>query len=209
MDGVLIDAKEWHYEALNKALALFGMQIEHYDHLSIFDGLPTRKKLEILSNEKGLPRELHTFINELKQKYTLEIIYTKCKPLFTHHYALSSLKQMGYQLAVCSNSIRKTIEIMLDKAGLLEFFEFYLSNQDVTHPKPHPEIYIKAIKKLGLTPAECLIVEDNLNGIKAAKASGAHLLQVHDVHDVNMTRITEALQKIEANQESKLILQET
>ena len=69
MDGVLIDAKEWHYEALNKALNLFGYNIERYEHLTSFDGLPTSVKLEKLTVEKGLPRSLHKFINEMKQKY--------------------------------------------------------------------------------------------------------------------------------------------
>ena len=54
MDGVLIDAKEWHYEALNRALALFGMPISRFEHLTTFDGLPTRKKLEMLSLELSL-----------------------------------------------------------------------------------------------------------------------------------------------------------
>ena len=86
MDGVLIDAKEWHYEALNKALGLFGFQVSRYDHLSTFDGLPTRHKLEMLSLERGLPKGLHSFINELKQQYTLETVYTRCKPTFAHQY---------------------------------------------------------------------------------------------------------------------------
>ena len=65
MDGVLIDAKEWHYEALNRALSLFGLSISRYDHLTTYDGLPTKKKLEMLSLERDLPRELHSFINEM------------------------------------------------------------------------------------------------------------------------------------------------
>lgn len=196
MDGVLIDAKEWHYEALNRALALFGLEINIYDHLSTFDGLPTKEKLQMLSNEKGLPRNLHSFINSLKQQYTQEIVYCKCKPNFHHQYALSSLKDMGYRLAVCSNSVRHSVETMLSKAGILELIEFYLSNQDVTHAKPHPEIYDKALRKLGLRPDECLVVEDNQNGIKAAQDSGAHVLQVYDVAEVNLTNILKSIEKI-------------
>ena len=63
MDGVLIDAKDWHYEALNRALKLFGYNISRYDHLVTFDGLPTRKKLEMLTREHGLPPSLHGFLN--------------------------------------------------------------------------------------------------------------------------------------------------
>lgn len=92
MDGVLIDAKDWHYEALNQALELFGYKISRYDHLVTFDGLPTKKKLEMLTIEKGLPKGLHKFINHMKQIYTMEHVYMKCKPLFCHQYALSKLK---------------------------------------------------------------------------------------------------------------------
>ena len=82
MDGVLIEAKDWHYEALNRALRLFGYEISRYDHLITYDGLPTAKKLEMLSIEKGLPQGLHKFINEMKQRYTIEIVNAKCKPMF-------------------------------------------------------------------------------------------------------------------------------
>lgn len=189
MDGVLIDAKDWHYQALNKALKLFGMEISRYDHLVTFDGLPTKKKLEMLSIERGLPRELHGFINKLKQQYTLEIVHQKCKPKFYHEFALSKLKMSNYKLAVCSNSIRNSVQIMLDKASLLGYMEFFLSNQDVKKGKPDPEMYDVAIKRLNLSPKECLIVEDNDHGIAAAKASGANVMEVESVEDVNYTNI--------------------
>ncbi len=197
MDGVLIEAKDWHYKALNKALQLFGMEISRYDHLVTYDGLPTKKKLEMLSSESGLPRELHKFINEMKQQYTMEIVYASCKPTFQHEYALSKLKNMGYKMAVCSNSIRNTIEIMLQKASLEEYFEFYISNQDVKNGKPDPEMYNKAIAKLGLTPKECMIIEDNENGIKAAKASGAWVMEVDVVEDVNIQNIEQHIKMFE------------
>ncbi len=86
MDGVLIDAKDWHYEALNKALALFGFSISRYDHLVTYDGLPTKKKLEMLTMECGLPKGLHQFINDLKQIYTMEMIFQKCKPIVNLYF---------------------------------------------------------------------------------------------------------------------------
>ena len=189
MDGVLIEAKDWHYEALNKALMLFGMEISRYDHLITYDGLSTSKKLEMLSRERGLSPRLHTFINDMKQQYTMKTIYTKCKPRFYHEYALAKLKNEGYRLSICSNSIKKTIEVMMDKAALSDYLEFYLSNQDVESPKPDPEIYNKAIKRLGLSPSNCMIVEDNEKGIQAAKASGAWVMEVSEVEDVNYQNI--------------------
>lgn len=197
MDGVLIDAKDWHFEALNKSLGLFGMEISRYDHLVSYDGLPTRKKLEMLSLERGLPTQLHNFINEMKQLFTTELVYIKCKPRFHHEYALSRLKQEGYRLAVASNSIRNTVQIMLEKSSLIGYLDFFLSNQDVVLCKPNPEIYIKAIQKLGLRPEECLILEDNENGKKAARDSGAWLMEINEVDDVNYTNIMRSITRIE------------
>ncbi len=199
MDGVLIEAREWHYEALNRALGLFGMEISRYDHLVTYDGLPTRKKLQMLTLERGLPEALHEFINEMKQVYTLEIVYAKCKPVFQHQYALSRLRAAGYRMAVCSNSILQTMDLMLQKASLVDFFEFYLSNEDVKKPKPDPEMYDTAIRRLQLEPAECLVVEDNANGIRSARDAGAHLLEVSDVAEVNYSNIVRRIREIEAS----------
>jgi beta-phosphoglucomutase-like phosphatase (HAD superfamily) len=69
LDGVLVDATEWHYEALNRALRLFGFGITRYEHLAGYNGLPTRRKLEMLSVEKGLPVALHGMVGRLKQVY--------------------------------------------------------------------------------------------------------------------------------------------
>lgn len=189
MDGVLIDAREWHYESLNKALNLFGYNISRYDHLVTFDGLPTKKKLEMLSLDAGLPKGLHNYINELKQQYTIDIIHSNCRPKFQHQFLLGRLKEKGLKLAVCSNSIRRTVELMMEKARLIDYFDLLMSNQDVVNGKPNPEIYLKAMNKLGVSPEECLIVEDNQNGIKAAKAAGANVMCVKDPEEVSYSNI--------------------
>ncbi len=189
MDGVLIDAKDWHYEALNRALNLFGFNISRYDHLVTFDGLPTRKKLEMLSREQSLPPALHGFINDLKQSYTLETVHAKCKPRFQHEYAMTHLKADGYKLAVASNSVRQSVELMMEKSQLRSYLDAIVSNQDVTHPKPAPDIYLKAAASMGVKPAECLVLEDNPNGIASARAAGCRVMVVHDISDVTYDRI--------------------
>jgi len=178
MDGVLIDAREWHYDALNRALGLFGYTIDRFDHLVTYDGLPTRRKLEMLTIDGGLPRSLHGFINALKQKYTMETVYSTCKPVFKHQYALARLQREGLRLVVASNSIRQTVDLMMERSSLAPYLEFTLSNEDVTAPKPDPEIYNTAIERLGLLPTECMILEDNPNGIRAAEDSGAQVMIV-------------------------------
>lgn len=189
MDGVLIEAKDWHYEALNKALSLFGLEISRYEHLTTFDGLPTKTKLKMITTLRGLPESLHQFINEMKQLYTMEMVYSLCKPRFHHEFALSKLKAEGYLMAVCSNSIRHTIEVMMQKAALDSYLDFIVSNEDVKNPKPDPEMYQFAIQKFGLNPKECMIVEDNENGIKAAMGSGANVMKIGEIEEVNYENI--------------------
>jgi len=198
MDGVIVDAKDWHYEALNRVLDLFGMAIDRDAHIASFDGLPTRRKLEILSKSRGFPLKLHAFANELKQSYTAEISHSKCRPIFHHQFALARLKQDGLKLAVCSNSIRQTVNLMMSLAGLDRYLDLQLSNEDVKAAKPDPEIYINAIQHFGIVPEESLIIEDNDHGIQAARASGGHVLVVGSTDDVTYSRINETIQRIDS-----------
>lgn len=198
MDGVLIDARDWHYVALNRALSLFGMTIDRDAHLATFDGLPTRRKLQILSASRGLPSSLHDFINALKQRYTVEMTHALCKPRFQQSYALSQLKKNGQHIAVCSNSIRQTVNLMMHLAQLEPFLDLQLSNEDVRVAKPAPDMYLEAMRRFKCEPAECLIVEDSEHGIEAARASGGHVLVVSSPADVTYARIMTAIAEANA-----------
>lgn len=198
MDGVLIDAKDWHYDALNRALEHFGYTISRESHLSTFDGLPTRQKLQMLSDSRGLPKGLHKFLNNLKQSYTLEISHQRCKPAFNHQYALSRLKEDGYKLGVCSNSVRQSIEAMMKLSALDCYLDHLISNQDVVKGKPDPEMYLKAMDVFDVKPEECLILEDNDHGIQAANASGGHLLKIGVPDDVTYLAIKTRIAEVEA-----------
>jgi HAD superfamily hydrolase (TIGR01509 family) len=197
LDGVLVDATEWHYEALNRALRLFGFDITRYEHLSSYNGLPTSKKLQMLSVEKGLPVPIHGMLNRLKQVYTRDEILTRCRPVFEKEYMLSRLHRDGYRLAVCSNSIRDSLELMIRQSGLSDYLEFVVSNEDVTRPKPDPEIYTAAIARMGVAPSEVLIVEDAPHGLEAARRSDAHVCRVDGFPEVDYVRIRAALDRIE------------
>lgn len=201
MDGVLIDARDWHYEALNRALGHFGLAISRFDHLVTYDGLPTRSKLEMLSRERGLPPFLHTFINQLKQRYTMELVWQHCRPRFAHEYALSRLKQDDMLVAVASNSIRATIDEMMRQAALDRYLDAIISSDDVTNGKPDPEIYVKAMASLGLKPWEVLVVEDNEKGIKAARGAGAAVLVVSDPSQVTYDAVAAEIRHLQERPE--------
>ena len=195
MDGVLIDAKDWHFEALNDALSLFGFFIDRGAHETRFDGLPTKVKLEILSEEQGLPRSLHPLINGVKQERTLRIAAATCHPRAQHLILIAALKRGGIRIGVATNSIRQTTEAMLNYAGILPLIDVVVTNQDVTFPKPHPEIYLKTMERLNSTPERTLVVEDNANGIAAARAAGCKVVEVANPDEVHIQRLIEYFPK--------------
>lgn len=186
MDGTLIDAQMWHYEALNDALEIFGLSISMKDHLARFDGLPTRQKLEILSEERGLPTSLFGVINEIKQERTLRLVSKYCFPRVEHLLLFQWLKEQDVKLAVATNSIRMTAQRMLEAGGIWPYLDAVITNEDISHPKPHPEIYQVAAKALGLEPRDCIAVEDNHFGIESAKSAGCEVVVVGGVEDVRI-----------------------
>lgn len=192
LDGVLCDSKDIHYHALNGALKSIDTKyvIPLDEHLSKYDGLNTTKKLKMLSEEKGLPIDSHDKIWKLKQSETIKII-NKYEINDRLQSVLASLKRDGHTIAVASNSIRETIKYVLLRTGLIEYIDFYYSNQDVKYPKPNVEMYLKCMIKAGVSPKETLIVEDSHIGRKAALDSGAYLFPVVDSHDVTYKSIRE------------------
>ncbi len=194
LDGVLVNMPEGHYEALNKALGLFGAKIEREEHISYFNGLPSRKKIEELEKQGRLPRGMKESINSIKQKYTKQIIPKYCIPDYSKIIMLKQLKKAGFKLACCSNSVKDTLHLMLESAQLFEYFDLIIGNDEVKNPKPHPEIYLKAFKKLNIEPKEGIIVEDAPHGIAAAKKSGGEVYEVRGVEDVHLSLFNNILQ---------------
>ena len=190
LDGVLIEAKQLHYEALNDALNLHAPNciISWNEHLSKFDGLKTKQKLEMLSKDKGLDRDLHNIVWEEKQRITNQ----KLKDIIPHSNLIELLKKLsedGFKIACCSNSIRKTVLTVLSKLDIIEYFDQILSNEDVKNSKPHPEIYWKVISEMGVIAEETLIVEDSPYGLLAAARTHAPILRVKSPKEVNIENL--------------------
>jgi len=194
LDGVLVEAKNIHYDALNEALGKYA--ISWQEHLSTYDGLKTTQKLQMLTEQKGLPIEEHDVIWETKQYITLQKL-KELKPNQTLQSVMNALVEDGYKIAVCSNSIRKTVLTVLSKLGIMEFMDYIISNEDVQNSKPHPEMYWRAISKMGCLPEETLIVEDSPYGLLAANRSNAHVLRVKNPTEVTYTNIFKKLTEIE------------
>ncbi len=198
LDGVLVDATEWHYESLNAALKeVCGFVIKRDEHISTFNGIPTIKKLEILNNQGRLDRKLFDKIWEKKQEKTFEVIE---KLAFTDASKIRLHEQTKNFKKVCvTNSIRKSAMLMLEKTGQSQYMDFVISNEDVRTPKPSPEGYKIAIEKLNLDVKECMIVEDSPKGLDAARQSGANVYEVSGYHEVTLENILNKISYFNTN----------
>jgi HAD superfamily hydrolase (TIGR01509 family) len=194
LDGVLVSAKEIHYDALNEALG-DKYAISWNEHLSTYDGLKTSQKLDMLTKTKGLPVAEHQSIWEYKQKYTLEML-NNLQPNTHLQEVISTLSETGYKLAVASNSIRKTVITVLAKLGIIEYFDLIISNEDVVNSKPHPEMYWTVMSKMKCLPEETLIVEDSPYGLLAAARSKSYILRVKNPQEVTYLNISNKLNEI-------------
>ena len=196
LDGVLIDSKQTHYEALNRALGEeYAISIE--EHLANYDGLPTRSKLNMLSEHKGLPTDRHALIARAKQKATVDILKETVGPRDDFTDMCRELKDRGYIVACASNAVRDTVKMSLLQLGIIEYFDFWYSNEDVNKPKPHFEMYFKCMLKANCKPNETLIIEDSHIGRQAVIDSGAHLLAVEDTKDIWLSKILDAIEEHE------------
>ena len=194
LDGVLIDAKKIHFEALNQCLDE-EYKISEKEHLSLYDGLKTFQKLEMLTMRKGLDPKLHSYINERKQTITRKM-FSKQEPIEEICKLFVRLEELGYKIGVCSNSVRRTVLTSLSGAKLIQHCSVILSNEDVKNAKPHPEIYWKAMSMMGVLPEETIIIEDSPAGLLAAQRSRANYIRVDNPYD---TTINNIISKIEGS----------
>ena len=201
LDGVLVDAKKIHFDSLNESLPN-EYKISLSEHLSKYDGLKTSEKLKMLNQEKGLPSNLFSEVWNKKQSLTL----LKLKNLEKSDNLINCLNYFtnkGYKLACCSNSIRKTVLTVLSKLGIIEFFDYIVSNEDVKNSKPHPEMYWKAISVMNCLPEETLIVEDSPFGLLAATRSKSNIMRVESPNDVTIDNINKHLNNLKMDTKPK------
>ena len=202
LDGVLLDTRELHFVALNKAIMAADPKYEITKEMALdrYDGMPTKVKLQMMTDELGLPTELHQQIYTQKQAMT-QLAIDEVVTVDEGKVALmKALRERGLTIGCCSNSITETIENLLTRCGVREYFDFIKSNQmapmDV-NPKPNPAVYLQCCAEHGLSPFECLVVEDSPMGRTAAFMSRCHVMPVLNHDEVTEESVLACIAKCE------------
>ena len=190
LDGVLINSKNIHFEALNRALIenKIKYQINYEDHLKTFDGLPTSRKLEILNKKKLVPKKLNKKIKSKKNLITRKLLKENLK-FDKNIFVLFQKLSKKFKLGIATNAIQETLEIAIKKLRIGKFLNFSISTEKLENSKPHPEIYLRSIVNLNTKPKNTLILEDSHNGRIAAKEAGARLMPIKSLNDVTYKNV--------------------
>lgn len=171
MDGVLIDTEPLHYKVWQEVFAERGLSIDYENYKDCIGS--TRKFLyELILKNYGRdfrddPTIPKRFI-EIKDKFLNENGIPQIEGVVE---TVKALHEKGYMLAVASSSPLRYINFAMEKLGIASCFDLLFSGEQVKNPKPAPDTFLAVSEKLGISPDECVVIEDSENGSKAARAA--------------------------------------
>jgi beta-phosphoglucomutase len=175
MDGVLVDSEKFICEAATRMFAEHCVYVEPEDFLP-FVGSGENRYLGGVAEKYRFPFDLEQDKTRTYEIYE-ELVKGKLKPLNGVVSFIGECRKRGLKLAVATSADMVKMVINLREIGIsAETFDATITGMEVENKKPDPEIFLKAAQKLGLKPEECLVVEDAVNGVKAAKAAGCKCL---------------------------------
>lgn len=171
MDGVLVDSEPLHLEVEHKIFEELGLDIPEEEHFRLIGMVPL-KIWSILRDRYGLEEE-PAELKQREQNRKYDLFQQREIPLVDGvEGLLQSLQGKDHPLALASSSPRQIIDLFTSKTETQPYFEFLLSGEEVPNGKPEPDIFLEAARRLGASPASCVVIEDSANGVRAAKAAG-------------------------------------
>src|SRR6266487_3224686 len=183
LDGVLADSEPWWNEIDKKFLGEYGVAYRGEYHRNVL-GVSYRLAVEFYKKTFGLSaptEELMRRRGEIAADF-----FTKRVGLFPSTRAvLTELRQMNLHLAVATSSVGASSRPILDRHRLTAFFEVIVTGEEIERCNPSPDIYLSAAEKLGVTADACLVIEDALSGIAAAKAAKMRVAAIPDTRFVD------------------------
>jgi len=172
MDGVLIDSEPAYLEMNLKMFEQFGIEMDEENYKALV-GIPSVPMWKFLKEKYELKNEVSEFIT-LEKKRMLEILDSDIitKPVTGIKELMDDLKSFNFKLSVASSSAKDNINFVLEKLKIKDNFEFIISGEDVVNGKPFPDIFLKVSDFFNISPEKCFVIEDSVNGIKAANSAG-------------------------------------
>jgi len=171
LDGTLVDSEYFHFDCWNEILAEVGVQLTYEDWIKNYAGVPLPVNAQRLIDKYGITIPYDELV-ERREKLTLERFKTNDVNLMPHVLEnLDLYTRKGLTLALVTSSPRQDVEAIFARNGLKHFFKLIITRSEVTNSKPDPESYNVCVEQLSLDKSECIVFEDTLNGVKAAKAA--------------------------------------
>lgn len=175
MDGVLLDSEPFICKAACMMFAERGLQVKPEDFIP-FVGAGENRYIGGVAEKYSFPVDITEAKRRTYEIY-LEIIKGRLRPLPGVHEFLGACRKAGKKMALATSADYVKAEGNLREIGLpMSTFDAVITGNDVVHKKPHPEIFVTSARKLGLDPRTCLVVEDAVNGVAAARAAGSRCL---------------------------------
>jgi HAD superfamily hydrolase (TIGR01509 family) len=179
MDGTLLDSEAVYIAGMQEAAQTLGLPLP-LDLCHAMVGVPSHECNLMLQDHYGQGFDLTVFRGHFSKSVQRQMSErVPVKPGVVE--LLDFLKARGLPLAIATSAGRATAERNLGRAGLLDRFETLATRDDVEHPKPAPDLYLEAAKRLGIAPARCVAFEDSSIGIIAAHAAGMRAVMVIDI----------------------------
>ena len=177
MDGTLVDNLAYHFKAFDAYAEREGFTLLEPMSLK-FNGMHSDAIFSaILSKEVVVEYGLDR-LNREKEEVYREMYRPNIEPIVGVVEFIRAAKAAGIKCAIGSSGCRENVEMIIEGLGIADLIDASISGSDVTHGKPHPEIFTKAHELLGLKAEECIVVEDAVNGILAGIAAGCKCIAV-------------------------------
>jgi beta-phosphoglucomutase family hydrolase len=180
MDGVIADSYSYHFAAWQATFAKRGIKFTKDDFANLFG---TRNDFIIGSiMGRELPERDTSVIVQEKEEIFRRKATGNIKPFPGAIRLLNALKKGNIRLGLASSTPKENIDLILNELNLKAIFDCIVSGQEVSDSKPSPQIYLLAAEKLGVTPNDCVVIEDSPLGVKAAKTAGMKCLAITNTH---------------------------
>ena len=177
MDGTLVNNLAYHFMAFDAYAKREGFTMLEPVSLKI-NGMHSNDIFPMLLGDEVVAEYGLDRLNREKEEVYREMYRPNIKPIAGIIELLKSAKEAGVKCAIGSSGCRENVEFIIEGLGIADYIDASISGSDVTHGKPHPEIFTKAHEALGLKAEECVVVEDAVNGIIAALAAGCKCIAV-------------------------------